>query len=85
MKATSINDKTSVLLKIFDYEKLSQRMKVSLPEINKSIKSWPQLGSEVMYGGSLTAGFARSILLNQIENFERRYFGIEHLLTSQSN
>ena len=55
-------------------------MKESIPEFGKTLLSWPQLGSEVIYGSGVTVALVRMILLGQLKKIEREYFGIERHL-----
>lgn len=42
-------------------DSMSDRLKASMPEIGKSLTSWPQLASGVMLGGAATAHVCRAI------------------------
>jgi len=45
---------------------ISDRMKASLPELGKSILTWPQLATGVVLGGALVGEVHRRILLNEM-------------------
>ena len=49
--------------KILDINKLSSRGQESLTEIQKSITTWPQLATDVIAGGAITAQILKQILL----------------------
>lgn len=75
-------ERMKYLMKIVDADKLSNRMKRSLPEIKRSISSWPQLASEVVLGGALTTSVSRMILLGNQVNSGRYYCDIEEILNN---
>ena len=62
-----------MLFKIFDASMLSARMKKSLQRIGNELISWPQLASEIAYGGGTLVGIARQILLKQSSYTGRLY------------
>jgi hypothetical protein len=62
-----------MLFKIFDASMLSSRMKKSLSRIGKELVSWPQLASEIAYGGGTLVGIAKQILLKQ-SNYSGRLY-----------
>lgn len=69
---------------ILNFEKLSEEMKKAIPEIGKTINSWPQLGSHVLYGGGITADLSRKILLNKNIKSGRYFFDIDTIISQQS-
>lgn len=80
LHSLSREDKMGYLMKIVNASNLSQRMKMSLPEINKSLTSWPQLASEVFLGGAITTTVCREILLGHNVNSGRHYMDIEGVI-----
>jgi len=52
-------------MSVIDFENVSQRGKESFMQIGNTISTWPQLGSEVVYGGGVCAVYARKILLDE--------------------
>ncbi len=69
-----INELRAITLEILEFEKLSERGKISMSEIRKSISNWPQLGTDVMAGGAIASQFVRSILLGDRINSNRKRF-----------
>jgi molybdopterin/thiamine biosynthesis adenylyltransferase len=55
--------KVPVLMKLAGLPEASLRMRASLLEIGHSIKTWPQLASDVTFGGAAVCDVARRILL----------------------
>jgi molybdopterin/thiamine biosynthesis adenylyltransferase len=66
-----------LLMKVVDIHAISDGMKRSLPEIGKSITTWPQLASEVTTGAGIAAAAARHILLGKAVASGRYYFDPE--------
>jgi molybdopterin/thiamine biosynthesis adenylyltransferase len=63
-------------------EDISERLKKSMPEIGKSISSWPQLASGVMLGGAASTNICRRILLNEHKKSGRFYVDFEQIIGS---
>jgi hypothetical protein len=63
INSKTIKEKILVISKIIDTSMLTERMKKSLPDINVLIRSWPQLASEVNYGGGIVSKIVREIFL----------------------
>jgi hypothetical protein len=76
----STRDKVPYVLAILGENALSTRMAASLPEVNESISSWPQLASSVALGGALAADIARRILLGQHSESGRYYVDTEAIV-----
>ncbi len=73
-------ERLQVLMKMVSFENISDRLKLSMGEIGKSISTWPQLASSVMLGGAATTDICRRILLNQHTKSGRFYIDLESLL-----
>jgi hypothetical protein len=65
--------KTPYVLRIVGVETMSRRLRASMLEINQSLATWPQLGSEVTYGGGAAADTVRRILLGEDVRSGRRF------------
>ncbi len=57
--------KIPIVLALLGERLLSPRMVASLPEIGKTISSWPQLASGVSLGGGIVTDAARRLLLGE--------------------
>jgi len=79
LNGVDLTDKREVLLSVINPNIVSERMLLSFSELGKSIKSWPQLATEVFAGGANLAGIARMILLDQPVNGGRYFFNIEEV------
>jgi hypothetical protein len=70
-----------LLLKaLVSFDSLSERMKFSMTQINKTITSWPQLASSVVLGGAITTDITRRILLGHHEKSGRYYVDLDQLI-----
>jgi hypothetical protein len=79
LNGVDLSDKNEVLMAIINPSIVSERMLLSFSEIGKSLKSWPQLASEVFSGGANLAGIARMILLDQKVVGGRYFFNTEEV------
>lgn len=71
------------VLQIAGGEQISERGKASLPEIGKTISTWPQLGSAVMLGGGAAADTARRLLLGGNIPSGRYYVDLDDIIPYQ--
>lgn len=69
-----------VVSQIISVENVSERLKKSMPEIGKTITSWPQLASGVSLGGAISANVSRRILLNHFRNSGRFYVDLDQTI-----
>lgn len=69
-----------LIMTMVNADGLSARMKASLPEIGRSLRTWPQLGSHVALGGSVVADVCRRMNLGQMDWSGRWYIDLDELL-----
>lgn len=69
-----------LLKALVSFDSLSDRMKLSMSKINKTITSWPQLASSVVLGGAITTDVSRRILLGQHYASGRYYVDLDQLI-----
>lgn len=67
-------------LQIAGADTVSDRMKYSIPEIGKTISTWPQLASAVSLGGAVAAEVSRKILLGEALPSGRFYMETEEII-----
>ncbi len=77
MLEASNENKQKMILTILDYENISERGKISINEIGKSITTWPQLGSAVILGGAICAHYAREIICGEKIESGRAYVDLD--------
>jgi molybdopterin/thiamine biosynthesis adenylyltransferase len=70
-------NRRAILMSIVSFDSLSERMKLSMAEIGKSINTWPQLASSVVLGGAITTDIARKILLGEHQQSGRYYVDLD--------
>jgi molybdopterin/thiamine biosynthesis adenylyltransferase len=83
LKGLTNEEKIPFVLRILDFEKLSNRAKMSLMEVKKTISTWPQLASSVVLGGAVGADVSRRILLGQFTDSGRYYVDLEELISNK--
>ena len=72
-------NRMAILMALVSFEALSERMKLSMSEIGKTISTWPQLASSVMLGGAITTDVCRKILLDQHRGSGRFYVDLDEI------
>ncbi len=80
LKDLSNQEKVPMLGAMVGIESISERMKLSLSEMGKTITTWPQLASSVVLGGAMVTDTARRLLLNQITVSGRFYVDFEDII-----
>lgn len=84
LKNLSIPEKISYLSRIIGMENVSEAMKRSLVEMNKTIVGWPQLASAVMLGGAMVTDTCRKILLGKPMSSGRYFVDFDQLINNPS-
>ncbi len=82
LRGLTTKQKVPFVLSILGADSMSLRMSASLPEINQSISTWPQLASGVALGGAITADVTRRILLDQMTSSGRFYVDVEGIIAT---
>jgi nitroreductase len=77
LRGLPTKEKVPIFLAIVGGHRMSTRMAASLPEIDQSIGSWPQLASAVALGGAITADAARRMLLGEFTESGRWYLDVD--------
>ncbi|WP_207534270.1 ThiF family adenylyltransferase [Desertivirga arenae] len=79
--AIEVTDKNrmEVVNAILNFDTLSERMKMSMKEINITINTWPQLASSVVLGGAITTDICRRILLGEHQTSGRYYVDLDQI------
>jgi len=85
LNTLTIPEKIGYLGKIIGFENLSEAMKRSVGEMNKTIVGWPQLASAVTLGGAMITDISRKILLNQFTASGRYFVDFDDLFTDEFN
>lgn len=80
LKGLGPEERFGLLMKIVQFDLLSERAKKSIGEIGKTVSTWPQLASDVVKGGGVVAEISRKILLKQINLSGRYYMDVDKIL-----
>ena len=72
-------NRMQIVMSILSFDSLSERMKLSMAEINKTINTWPQLASSVVLGGAITTDLSRRILLGEHTQSGRFYIDLDYI------
>ena len=78
-------EKLPFLLAMVGTDTLSDRMKASLPEVGKTLVTWPQLASGVTLGGAIVADLIRRMCLGQMSSSGRWWVDLNDLLTEATS
>ncbi|MBO1413988.1 GNAT family N-acetyltransferase [Streptomyces sp. FH025] len=76
----SFEETVALILAMVDVQRVSPEIAAAIPQIGKTLSSWPQLASGVALGGALTAEAARRILLGKPCASGRFYTDLEVML-----
>lgn len=80
LRNLSNQEKVPLLGAMVGIEHISERMRLSLGEMGKTISTWPQLASSVVLGGAMVTDISRRILLNQSTLSGRYYVDFNELI-----
>ena len=80
LRNLSNQEKVPLLGAMVGIEHISDRMRMSLGEMGKTISTWPQLASSVVLGGAMVTDVCRRILLNQFALSGRYYVDFNEII-----
>lgn len=80
LRNLSNQEKLPLLGAMVGIEQISERMRMSLGEMGKTISTWPQLASSVVLGGAMVTDISRRILLKQLMLSGRYYVDFNELI-----
>ena len=70
-------DKAAIVVGVIDADRMSTRMAASMLEVDATLSSWPQLGSDVVLGGASVTAAVRMLALGWPLASGRRYVDLE--------
>lgn len=85
LKGLSTKEKVPHVLRIIGEETISPQLAGSMVEIEETISTWPQLGSDVTYGGALTTNVVRRILLGQLRTSGRYFVDLDQIIADDTS
>ncbi len=80
IKSYSPEKRMEIIYAILDKNKISDRFRLSIEEIGKTITTWPQLASSVISGGANAADVYRRLMLGGVLDSGRYYIDIEGVI-----
>jgi hypothetical protein len=80
LRGLSMKEKIPYVMRIIDENSISPRLASSMPQIKRTICTWPQLASGVALGGALVTDAVRRLLLGQMSVSGRFYVDIETIV-----
>lgn len=81
--SVTAENRTEILMSIISFNKLSEKMQLSMAQIGKSISAWPQLASSVVLGGAITTDICRRILLGEHKDSGRYYVDLDYIFNNK--
>ncbi|GIV32599.1 MAG: hypothetical protein KatS3mg031_0134 [Chitinophagales bacterium] len=84
LKGLTNEEKIPYVLPMVGLETMSDRLKASMLEVEQSITTWPQLASDVILGGALSASVCRRIFLDQFRASGRFFVDINEIVSEDS-
>lgn len=83
LRKLSPQERMGYLTRIVGIENISDRMKLSLANMGKTLNSWPQLASSVVVGGGIVVNTCRRILLGSLKSSGRFFVDLDELVSDQ--
>jgi nitroreductase len=83
LKGLSTYEKVPIVLRVIGATTMSRRLAASLVDIEATLKTWPQLASNVVLGGALNTDTARRIALGQFTSSGRYFVDLEAAINDQ--
>ena len=81
LRGMTTYEKVPVVMRIIGREGMSDRMAASMVDIDATLKSWPQLASEVALGAGINVDSARRIALGELTASGRFYVDIASMVS----
>lgn len=84
MKGLTNEQKVPYILPMLGLDTMSDRLKASMLEVEESITTWPQLASDVVLGGAISANVCRRIFLEQFSTSGRYFADMNQIVSEES-
>ena len=81
----STEQKVPIVLKLVGMRDASVRGRASMIEINQTLVTWPQLGSQVLMGGGALADVARNVMTGNHSKSGRYYVDVEAIINADAD
>lgn len=83
LRKLSPQERMGYLTRVVGLENISDRMKLSLANMGKTLNSWPQLASSVVVGGGMVVNSCRRILLGSLKSSGRFFVDLDELVSDK--
>jgi len=84
LKGLSNEEKIPYIIPMVGLDTMSDRLKASMLEVEQSITTWPQLASDVILGGAVSANVCRRIALNQFQASGRFFVDMNEIVSEKN-
>lgn len=84
LKGLTNEEKIPYILPMVGLDTMSDRLKASMLEVEQSITTWPQLASDVILGGAVSANVCRRIALNQFQSSGRFFVDMNEIVSEKN-
>ncbi len=84
LKGLTNEEKIPYILPMVGLDTMSDRLKASMLEVEQSITTWPQLASDVILGGAVSANACRRIALNQFRASGRFFVDMNEIVSEKN-
>lgn len=84
LKGLTNEQKIPYILPMLGLDTMSDRLKASFLEVEQSITTWPQLASDVILGGAVSANVCRRISLDQFRTSGRFFVDLNEIVSEQN-
>lgn len=84
LKGLSNEEKIPYILPMLGLDTMSDRLKASMLEVEQSITTWPQLASDVILGGAVSANVCRRIALKQFQASGRFFVDMNEIVSERN-
>jgi hypothetical protein len=83
LRGLTMKEKLPYVMQAIGDKTISRRLAMSMPQIKRTLSTWPQLASGVALGGALVTDVVRRILLDEMTTSGRFYVDIEAVISDQ--
>lgn len=83
LKGLSNEEKIPYILPMLGLDTMSDRLKASMLEVEQTITTWPQLASDVILGGAISANVCRRISLDQFKASGRFFVDMNDIVSPE--
>jgi len=83
LRGLTTEEKLPYVMQTIGEKSISRRLAQSMPQIKRTLSTWPQLASGVALGGAVVTDVVRRILLGEMTTSGRFYVDIESIISDE--